>query len=59
LKIVKDTIAGLGVRLEKLRFGFIHKKVGPFKYGMLIAEFGIEKFNKVGILVTEVTEENH
>jgi len=26
---------------------------------MLIAEFGIEKFNKVGILVTEVTEENH
>jgi hypothetical protein len=37
----------------------IHKKVGPFKYGMLIVEFGIEKFNKVGILVTEVTEENH
>jgi hypothetical protein len=28
LKIVKDTIAGLWVRLEKLRFGVIHKKVG-------------------------------
>jgi hypothetical protein len=26
-----------GVRLEKLRFGVIHKKVGVFKSGLLIA----------------------
>jgi hypothetical protein len=33
---------GYGVRLWIFRFGIIHKKVGPFKCGMLIAECGIQ-----------------
>jgi hypothetical protein len=31
-----------GVRLEKLRFGVIHKKVGRSEYGMQIAASGSE-----------------